>query len=241
MQQQNQPGRARRTWTSGAAAAGLIALTALLAALALTNTSGSAHAAPQDGGVPTLAITSINGNDITVNGDNWILNESVTLGYGTAPGGTCTPLPIINNPFTLEGTNFQVTITWPTSIANGTYHLCATGSASTSTPIFTQQTVTVDSTGKVQSGTTATLTPTTPPTNGPGTTTTGNPTNAPDATATHKGTGGGGVTPTPGNKGASSGSDSTATLVAIILLCVLVLALLIYLLRIWLQGRRAGP
>jgi serine/threonine protein kinase len=113
-----------------------------------------------DGGLPTLAITSINGNDITVNGDRWIANELVTLGYGTVSAGSCTPLPIANNPFSVEGSNFQVTFPWPTSIANNTYFLCATGSVSTSVPIFTTQTVTVDSTGKVQLGTTATLTPT---------------------------------------------------------------------------------
>jgi hypothetical protein len=240
MQQRNQSGRARRMWTGGAAAAGLIALAALLAALALTDTGGSAHAAPQDGGLPTLAITNINGNDITVNGDGWVANEVVTLGYGTVPAGTCNQLPIPSNPLSLEGTNFQESFTWPTTIVNNTYYLCATGSVSTSTPIFTKQSVTVDSTGMVKSGTKATVTPTSPPINASGTTTTvtGSPTSKPDKTPTKAANG------TPGNGGSShanSNNDSTATLVAIILLCVLVLGLVIYLLRILLQGRQTGP
>lgn len=238
MQQHKQHTQARRLVSGGAAAAALIALAALLAALALAGTGSRADAAPRSGG-PTLAVTSISGNAVTIAGDGWVSGETITLSYST--NSLCTspaPLAATPNNFSLESTNFQVTITWPSNMSGGTYYLCANGSVSGG-PFVAQQPIVVNNNGSVQStpGSTTTARTTTTRTSA-----TASPGGHPGSTATTDGTtgnGGNGGNTNPGSKGASS-STSASSLVAIILLCLLVLALLVYLIRIWLQGRQAG-
>ena len=104
-------------------------------------------------------------------------------------------------------------------IQPGVYYLCGTASEGT---FPSPQTITVTPTGLAQ-----------PTPVGPGSTATSSP--GASSTATP------GVSSTPGNQGASgSSSDQGNTLVALILICLLILALLVYLIRLWLQGRHAG-
>jgi len=239
--QQQQPGRARQIAAGGAAAVGLMALVALLITLALTGASGSAHAAPQSGGNPTLEITSIDGNDLTVIGTQWQPGDTITLGYATTTQTTAlTPLPISMNPFSIEADSFTVNLTWPSSVAANTYYLGAEGQV-TGGPFFYAQPLQVDTMGKVVSGVIATATFTPVASGSASVSATSGAANTPHATATHKVAGGGSTsTPTPGNLGTST-DNPALTLGGIIVLCVLVLALVIYLLRIWLRGRQAGP
>ena len=240
MQQNKQHRQARRRVTSGAAAVALIALAALLATLALAGTGSSVYAAPHDG-APTLTITSITGNTVALEGDGWASQETITLSYSAS--SSCLPptnLPTSSYALSWGGSNFQATITWPPGVARGAYYLCASGSI-TQVTIVTHQPITIDTSGNVQptpgstttpNATTTSKTPT--PTSTPG--------HNPGSTATRSGTtgtdGNGGDT-NPGSKGASA-SAPVSSLVAIILLCLFVLALLVYLIRIWLQGRQAG-
>ena len=235
MQQQKQHRQAQRIVTGGVAAVALLALAALLAALALAGTGSSVYAASRSGG-PTLAVTGITGNAITVAGEGWVSGETITLSSST--NNLCaspTPLSITPNNFTLENSNFQVTFTWPSNMSGGTYYLCASGSVSGG-PIPAQQPIIVNNNGSVQSTPGSTTTPNATTTSK--TSATSTPRGNPASTATTNGTTGNGGNPNPGNKGTSAGS-SVSSLVAIILLCLLVLALLVYLIRIWLQGRQA--
>ena len=235
MQQYKQHTQARRLVTGAAAAVALIALVALFAALALAGTGSSVDAAPRSGG-PTLAVTDISGNAVTIAGDGWVSGETITLSYST--NTLCTspaPLAATPNTFSLESSNFQVTITWPSNMRGGTYYLCASGSVSGG-PFAAPQPIVVNNNGGVQSTPNSTTTARTTTT---GASATATPGGHPGSTVTTDGTTGNGNNTSPGSKGASS-STSVSSLVAIILLCVLVLALLVYLIRIWLQGRQAG-
>jgi hypothetical protein len=240
MQQHKQHKQAQHIVSARAAAAALSALAVLLAALVLAGTGGSVYAAPRSGG-PTLDVSNIVGNTITIVGDGWVPGETITLSY--SPNDLCNPLttlPTTPNSFSLESSNFQVNITWPSNISGGTYYLCASGSA-TGGPVPTQRPIIINNNGTVQPTPGSTTPPNTTATGTP--TVTGTPGHNPGSTATKGATTGNGAggDSGPGNKGAST-STSVSSLVAIILLCLLVLALLIYLIRIWLQGRQAsGP
>jgi len=148
------------------------------------------------GGNPTLEITSIDGNDLTVMGTQWQPGDTITLGYATTTQTTAlTPLPVPMNSFSIEADSFTVNLTWPSSVAANTYYLGAEGQV-TGGPFFYAQPLQVDTMGKVVSGVIATATLP------PGATGTASefPTSTPHATATHK-VAGGGSTPTPGNQG----------------------------------------
>lgn len=239
MQQHKQHTQAQHIMSAGVVAATLSALAVLLTALALIGPGGSVYAAPYSGG-PTLDVTNITGNTITVMGAGWSSNETITLGYSTS--SSCLPSTVLSASsyaVAWDSSDFQLILRWPSTIGRGVYYLCASGSV-TSGPVATPQTVIVNTNGSVQ--------PTPGSTTPPNATTTGTPTptgtpgHHPGSTATTSGTtgnGSGGGDSNPGNKGASA-STSVSSLVAIILLCLLVLALLVYLIRIWLQGRQAG-
>ncbi|HEU5198725.1 MAG TPA: hypothetical protein VFU32_03755 [Ktedonobacterales bacterium] len=237
MQQHKQHRQAQHIMSAGVVAAALSALAVLLAALALIGPGGSVYAEPYSGG-PTLDVTNIAGNTITVMGAGWSSNETITLGYSTSSSClSSTVLSASSYAVAWDGSNFQLILTWPSTIGRGVYYLCASGSV-TSGPVATPETVIVNTNGSVQ--------PTPGSTTPPNATTTGTPTptgtpgHNPGSTATKGTTGNGsGGDSNPGNKGASA-STSVSSLVAIILLCLLVLALLVYLIRIWLQGRQAG-
>jgi hypothetical protein len=213
----------------------LLGATAMLAALAIGGIWSQAHAAPQSG-APLLSIISIDGNTLTLQFDGWEMNEIITLSYSR--NANCIPtVSLPNNTFSAENSSFTANYDWPTSgIPAGTYHLCATGSIS-SGPFASQETITVDANGMIQS-TPGPGTPQPTNTSGPGTpSATTSPGASPGASMTPGSTSAG----KPGTGGASestSGSFSSGALAAIILLCVLVLGLLAYLVRIWLQGRR---
>jgi hypothetical protein len=233
------PPKAQHIMSARVAAAALSALAVLLAALALAGTGGSVYASPRSGG-PTLDVTNIADNRITVMGTGWIANEAITLSYSTS--SSCLPstaLPVSSYTVTWDGSNFQATLTWPSTIGRGVYYLCASGSNSGG-PIATQQTIIINNNGTVQP-TPGSTTPPNATATGKPPATTGTPGHNPGSTATTGGStgNGGGGNSNPGNKGASA-STSVSSLVAIILLCLLVLALLVYLIRIWLQGRQAG-
>jgi hypothetical protein len=233
MQQQKHSRQARQTLTRGPALLVLLGAAALLAMLIVAGW-GSARAAPQSG-APSITILSITGNTLNLQFAGWTLNQNVTLSYSANAG--CNPRqPLPNAAFNIIADPFDANYSWPGGITPGTYYLCASGLEGT---IASTQPVIVNSNGAVQStpgapGTTPTATtprsstPTTPTSSSPG----------PSATTTQGTTG----TPVTNGQGASPPSSNTdaSTLVAIILLCLLVLALLAYLIRIWLQGRRAS-
>ncbi len=195
----------------------LLALGSAAALLVFLVVAGgtSAHAAPASG-APTLSIVSSQGTTVTLEFDNWALNQPLTLSYST--NFTCsaaTPLP--QPDFEVSSSQFQANYSLPDNIPQGAYYLCASdpldGTVASANPFF------VTSAGTVQ------LTPTAPtptPTRSAasGTPTPGQPTS-------------------PGNQGTSaSNNGANNTLVALILLCLLVMALLVYLFRFWLLQRR---
>ncbi len=203
------PARPRQFSRRTIIAAGVIAAGGLATWLALAKRSTSSQSAtctpspatrsniagPLKGasGAPTLAITNITGNQVTVEFDNWQLNELVTLGYGSQNAGTCTPLPGIGNPVEISATpTFTFVFTWPAGTPAGRYNLCATDTASNNT-FFTPELVSVNSSSTVTPVGTATPTPT----GTPHATATGSPTKTPRAT--------------PANKGASSGNCASAS------------------------------
>ncbi len=241
MQQHKQHKQAQQRVSAGVVAAALSALAFLLAALALAGIGGSVYAAPHSGG-PTLDVTNIAGSTITLMGTGWISNEAISLSYSASSSClSSTALPVSSYTVAWDGSNFQLTLTWPSTIGKGVYYLCATGSNSGG-PIATPQTIIINNNGTVQPTPGSTTPPNATATHKPPATT-GTPGHNPGSTATTVGTtgNGGGGDSSPGNKGASA-STSVSSLVAIILLCLLVLALLVYLIRIWLQGRQAsGP
>jgi hypothetical protein len=219
MQQQKHSWQTRRLLTRQSSLPVLLGAAALLAILGVAGW-GSARAAPLDGG-PTLNIISFDGNTLTLKFANWATGQSVTLGYSASR--TCSPAQSLPNAtFSITTDPFITNYIWPsTGIQPGTYYLCATGAVEGT--IASQQTITVNRNGTIQS------TPGVTPTRTGG-----------SATPTRAG-GSSSATPTPGNGGISTPSTNTApgnTLVAIILLCLLVMALLAYLIRLWLQGRQ---
>jgi hypothetical protein len=207
----------------------LLGASVLLAMLIMAGW-GSARAAPQSGG-PSLSIVGVNGSTLTLQFDNWTPGQTITLSY-SANQDCSASLPLPNNTISATASTFQVNYTWPSSgIQPGTYYLCASDPMDGT--IASAQTITVTNTGSVQA------TPTVPGSTPTGAS--GSPTPTPSATP---GSSNPGATSTPGSQGASAtppNNDSGGnTLVAIILLCLLVMALLVYLIRLWLQGRQPG-
>src|SRR5690348_211390 len=186
---QHRQAQARQFVSAGGAAIALGALVVLLAALALAGTGGSVYASPRSGG-PTLDVTKIANNAITLMGTGWISNEAIVLSYSTS--SSCLPstaLPASSYAVSWDGSDFQVTLTWPSGIGKGVYHLCASGSNSGG-PIATPQTVIVNTNGSVQPTPGSTTLPNTTATGSP--TPTSTPGHNPGSTATTGGTTGNG-------------------------------------------------
>ncbi|HEU5368105.1 MAG TPA: hypothetical protein VFU69_06560 [Ktedonobacterales bacterium] len=209
----------------------LLGASVLLAMLIVAG-RGSARAAPQSGGA-SLTIVSSDGNTLTLQFDNWVPNEPLTLSY--SPNRDCSASKPLPDPtFQVTGDSFLAPYTLPTDIPPGTYYLCA--SDPKEGPIASQNTMFITNDGSVES------TPTTPgstPTGGSPTATSSS--SGGSATAT-PGSGNSSATSTPGSQGAtataSNNNSGGNTLVAIIVLCLLVMLLLVYLIRLWLQGRQ---
>lgn len=239
-------------------ATALLPLAGLLVILALLGLRGTARAAQQSGAsTPNLNIVGLNNNVVTLAGQNWEANSTVTLSYSTST--KCQPATALKSPNNIAFVNaagtFQVGYPWPATITGGPFYFCASGRGadhSSAPNIYTPQAIIVSPGGSVSFAPASAPTPT--PTFTP--TITPTPTNTPAnaatataqaATATAQATRH--ATPTttaqpgsPGNKGANaSNKPSTSivfTLAAIISLCLLVLLLLIYLVRVWLHGRK---
>ncbi len=238
-------------------ATALLPLAGLLILLALLGLWGTARAAQQSGtNNPNLNIVSLNNNVITLAGQNWEANSTVTLSYSTST--KCQPATALKSPNNIafvdaQGT-FQVAYPWPASITGGPFYFCANGRGAdhTSAPgIYTPQAIVVSPGGSVSfaPGSAPTPKPTFTPTITPtATNTPGNSATATAQAATATAQATQNATPTatqvgtPGNKGANASNKPATsiavTLVAIFGLCFLVLLLLIYLVRVWLHGRK---
>ncbi len=245
----------------------LAALAALLIILALVGLWGTAHAAPQSGAnTPNLNIVGLSNNIVTLSGENWEANSTVTLSFSTS--AKCQQALALNAPNNIAPVNdqgtFRVNYPWPTSTTGGPFYFCASGRSAdhtTAPDIYTPQAIVVSSAGTVTfaPGSAPTPTPTnTPP---PTATFTNTPANAATATTQAATATAQSTTPTaqptrptaptattqrgnPGNKGASASSKSSgailATFAAIVALCILVFMLLIYLIRVYRQGRQTS-
>jgi hypothetical protein len=126
----------------------LIVSLALVLGILVVAGWGSARAAPLAGG-PTLNIISFDGNTLTLKFANWATGQSVTLGYSASR--TCSPAQSLPNAtFSITTDPFITNYIWPsTGIQPGTYYLCATGAVEGT--IASQQTITVNRNGTIQS------------------------------------------------------------------------------------------
>lgn len=244
----------------------LAALAALLLIVVLIGLWGTAHAAPQSGAnTPNLNIVGLNNNIVTLSGENWEANSTVTLSFSTST--KCQPANALHSPNDIAFVNdqgiFRVEYPWPATTTGGPFYFCASGRSAdhTAAPnIYTPQAIVVTAAGSVSfaPGSASTPTPTNTPPAAP--TSTSTPANA--ATATAQATTAASQSPTvtaqptrptaptatsaprgdPGNKGESASSKSAgadlATFAAIVALCILVFMLLIYLIRVYAQGRQ---